>query len=252
MATFSVLVRATLLSYTHRPLPTTKYVIHHFSSQQQSPKTNYSSLWQVATLAVVGTTFWAVSTYFSDRSWRYDDPPSSQPVSPQAEITSRAFFDISIADQPRGRIVFGLHGNVVPKTVENFQTICRGENKIGNIVMTYEGSVFHRIIPNFMVQGGEKPGRSIFPSIYSDGRFADENFQLKHIGPGVLSMANAGKDTNGSQFFITTKRTPHLDGRHVVFGVVTEGFDIVKDMEACGTSSGKPLKQIVVTKCGVL
>lgn len=189
--------------------------------------------------------------YFSEPSWRYEEKVDG-PVKPQAEITSRVYFDIDIDQEPAGRIVMGLFGNVVPKTANNFETLCRGNERIGNTDMSYEGSTFHRIIPDFMIQGGQKPGRSIYGKIYPDGRFPDENFQLKHTGPGILSMANAGKDTNGSQYFITTKRTPHLDGSHVVFGVVLDGWDVVKAIEACGSYSGKPTRHVVVRKCGVL
>jgi cyclophilin family peptidyl-prolyl cis-trans isomerase len=162
------------------------------------------------------------------------------------------FLDIEIEGVPMGRIVIGLHGNVVPKTCANFEGLCRGAGKIGSIELSYKGARFHRIIPEFMVQAGEKPGRSIYRSAYIDGRFPDENFQLKHIGPGVVSMANAGKDTNASQFYITTDRTSFLDGKHVVFGVVQEGWDIVRDIEVCGTESGRPRKTVIISDCGVL
>jgi len=209
---------------------------------------------------VVAATFAGLANYFSSPSWRYEEEDddgvdANEKIKnrpPQAEVTSRVYFDIAIDQRPVGRIIIGLHGNVVPRTAKNFETICRGGQKIGNIQMTYDGSNFHRIIPGFMIQGGEKPGRSIYSSLHVDGRFPDENFQLKHIGPGILSMANAGKDTNGSQFFITTARTSHLDGKHVVFGVVEDGYDVVKEIEACGSSSGKPLRKVVITKSGVL
>lgn len=221
------------------------------SSSSSTPR---SLFMQAATFGVVGATFFAMSNYLSSPGWRYDEEGKNrdQPVKPQAEVTSRVFMDVAIDDVPMGRIVLGLHGNVVPKTVANFEALCRGAGKIGSIDMTYEGTRFHRIIPEFMIQGGSTPGRSIYPSAYVDGRFRDENFQLSHIGPGVLSMANAGKDTNGSQFFITTDRTSFLDGKHVVFGVVLDGWDLVRDIEACGSDSGNPRKKVVVTKCGVL
>lgn len=178
-------------------------------------------------------------------------------VPPQAEVTSRAFLDIVIDGRPAGRVVLGLFGNVVPKTVGNFETLCRGTEKIGNLKLTYQGSSFHRIIPGFMIQGGDfirhngTGGRSIYGT-ETNGRFDDENFQLKHLGPGILSMANSGRNTNGSQFFITTKRTPHLDGRHVVFGTVVDGWDVVEKIEDCGSSSGTPSKKVIVESCGVL
>ena len=175
-------------------------------------------------------------------------------VAPQAEVTTRVYFDVEVDRKPAGRIVVGLYGNVVPKTAQNFETLCRGDQTHPRGArLAYQGSSFHRIIPGFMIQGGDftdhngRGGLSIYGA-----KFADENFQLKHVGPGVLSMANAGKNTNGSQFFITTAKTSHLDGRHVVFGVVEEGWDVVKSIEKFGSSSGRPSRLITIAKCGVL
>lgn len=244
-----------------RLLSSTKEVPSSPSPPNPSPKASSSSLlWQVATVAAVGTTFYVVGNYFNDPSWRYEGAgatKTTEPAKPQSDITSRAFFDVSIGGKPAGRVVMGLHGNVVPQTVKNFETLCRGTETMGNLRLAYEGSTFHRIIPNFMIQAGDYTmhdgtgGRSIYGTEY-DGRFADENFQLKHVGPGILSMANAGRNTNGSQFFITTKRTPHLDGRHVVFGTVVDGWDVVKKIEEFGSYSGKPSEKIVITKAGLI
>ena len=161
-------------------------------------------------------------------------------------ISSKVYFDIQIDNQPAGRIIMGLYGNTVPITAENFKELCTGEKGYG-----YKGNAFHRIIPNFMCQGGDitagngTGGKSIYGE-----KFKDENFSIKADRAGLLALANSGPDTNGSQFFITTKATPWLNGKHVVFGEVLSGMGVVKKIENSGSPNGETTAKVIIADSG--
>ena len=181
-------------------------------------------------------------------------PAVAQDVS-TANVTHTVYFDLEIGGQPAGRVKIGLFGDVVPETAENFRALCTGEKGMGKSgkPLHYKGSKFHRVIPGFMCQGGDFTqgnGRG-GESIYGE-KFKDENFVLKHTEPMLLSMANAGPNTNGSQFFITTAVTAWLDGKHVVFGKIVEGEEIIRGVEKQGSRGGATMVDIVIADCGEL
>jgi cyclophilin family peptidyl-prolyl cis-trans isomerase len=164
------------------------------------------------------------------------------------------FFDVKQGDTEMGRVVMRLYADVVPKTAENFRALCTGEKGEGTMgkPLHYKGCAFHRVIQDFMIQGGDftNGDGTGGESIYGE-KFADENFVIKHTHEGQLSMANAGPGTNGSQFFITSKDTPHLDGKHVVFGHVVEGMDVIREIEKVDKAEGdKPEVDIIISDCG--
>lgn len=183
------------------------------------------------------------------------DVPTVEEKVPEATNESKAlrgnpqvYFDIKIDGKFEGKIRMVLRKDIVPMTVENFRCLCTHEKGYG-----FKNSTFHRIIPNFMLQGGDftKGNGTGGKSIYGK-QFDDENFKLKHDTSGLLSMANSGPHTNGSQFFITTAKCDWLDNKHVVFGHVTHGMDVVKKIEECGAKSGKPTKKVTIANCGEL
>ncbi len=179
----------------------------------------------------------------------------SQYKPPDTTITQTCYMDVSLDGEAAGRIEIGLYGAHVPRTADNFAALCAGSKGEGTQgkPLHYEKSIFHRIIPGFMLQGGDftnadgTGGESIFGA-----KFEDERFGVPHDKPGLLSMANSGPDSNGSQFFITVAETPWLDGKHVVFGEVTKGMDVVTKIEAMGSAEGAPSKKVVIESCGVL
>ena len=239
------------------------------------PKRRTSWIWPVVTAGAVGCTFAALQ-YASGRDLFDVGGGNNQPIAPQAPITRRVYLDVSLvaennnkSPEPLGRILVGLYGTVVPKTVRNFEALCVGSCEEPSSTTTnnpnqkelgkskkysFVGSSFHRIVPGFCIQGGDithHNGMGGYSPLYGKS-FPDENFDLVH-GRGVLSMANSGPNSNSSQFFIALDRVRHLDGKHVVFGVILDGWNVVRKIEAHGSSSrGTPKAQIMITRVGWL
>ncbi|RAH63969.1 putative peptidyl-prolyl cis-trans isomerase [Aspergillus aculeatinus CBS 121060] len=172
---------------------------------------------------------------------------------PHKDANPVVFFDVALGGEPLGRIKMELFANVTPRTAENFRQFCTGENKNSQgRSQGFKNCKFHRVIKDFMIQGGDFINGDGTGSctIYGTSRFADENFSLKHKHAGMLSMANSGPNTNGCQFFITTTATPFLDGKHVVFGQVVDGMEIVHMIENTRTTRDKPNQDVVIMQCG--
>jgi peptidylprolyl isomerase len=200
-------------------------------------------------LAMAGFSYWQYKNSGPGRGGSVTIEKASSPENPVV------FFEMKVGDEIAGRIEMELFKTYYPKTIENFRCLCTGEKGVGKSgkKLHYEGSTFHRVIPNFMCQGGDfTAGNGTGgESIYGD-KFDDE-FEhgiVGHSEPYLLSMANCGYNTNGSQFFLTTKATPHLDGKHVVFGKVTSGQEVVKAIEAVGSGAGRTKKPVVIHACG--
>jgi peptidylprolyl isomerase len=208
--------------------------------------------WPVVSFGLFVIVPLVVMAAMSGPSGAAEDKPY-YPVNPK---NPQVFFDIKIGDESAGKIVMELFADACPKTAENFRALCTGEKGTGKAgkPLHFKGSGFHRVIPGFMCQGGDftRGNGTGGESIYGE-KFADETFAGKagkHFGPGCLSMANAGPNTNGSQFFICTGETPHLNGKHVVFGQVVKGMDVVKKIEAVGSRGGATSKKVVIADCG--
>jgi len=203
---------------------------------------------------IIGGSYFAYKYYFSKKTIKYENTvPETNEKIDFNDIKTLPYFDISINNIFEGRVTFQLFDEEVPKTCKNFRYLC--SNGLNNKTKpAYEGSSFHRVIKDFMIQGGDitnGDGTGGY-SIYGE-HFDDENFNLTHNQPGLLSMANAGENTNNSQFFITLKKTPWLDNKHVVFGIVLSGFDVIKKIENINTSSdNKPELNVTITECGLL
>ena len=194
--------------------------------------------------------------YLTHRTFATSSAPSSSPSSSPSGKKPPVYFDISIGGGAARRVEFELFDDAVPRTAANFRALCTGEKGTSSVsgkALHYKGSYFHRVIPHFMLQGGDftRGNGTGGESIYGV-KFPDENFTLKHDRPGLLSMANAGPNSNGSQFFITTVVTSWLDGKHTVFGKVTKGMDTVKEVEKLGSASGQPKQKVQITDCGVV
>eukprot|EP01041_Mallomonas_annulata_P014344 gene14344-30527_t len=235
-----------------------RYSSHGKDGSSKTTKTtleNYKWMITYAGLGLAGLGFGAVFSQNLFNLGSNDDESNIDIHDPRGPVTEKVYMDVSIGGGPAQRLVIGLYGSDCPITVKNFVEICRGETKsirTGKL-LSYKGVKFHRIIPKFMCQSGDITQNNGYggESIYGKP-FADENFKYKHVSSNVISMANSGPNSNSSQFFISTKATPWLDNKHVVFGHVLYGGKTIKDMEDVGTSSGHPKKDVVIVDCGLL
>lgn len=259
VVTFVVTILATIAS---REIDWNTVVASPFVTPIVSFFERFAAWWVVRQLWEKLIVCWVVFSVFmgmtgldgGDRP-KFDEIPLEEASKPE---NPRVYFDITIGDEKAGRITMELFESVVPKTVENFRALCTGEKGASSsgAVLHYKGSSFHRVIPGFMCQGGDftrhngTGGESIYGAKFED-EWGEGKF-ISHSVPGLLSMANSGKNTNGSQFFLTTATTLHLNCRHVVFGQVEDGMDVVKAIEEVGSGSGRPSKKVMIADCGEL
>eukprot|EP00928_Gymnodinium_smaydae_P060981 TRINITY_DN449_c0_g3_i1.p1 TRINITY_DN449_c0_g3~~TRINITY_DN449_c0_g3_i1.p1 ORF type:complete len:373 (-),score=85.14 TRINITY_DN449_c0_g3_i1:153-1271(-) len=237
------------------PIPGGAALIFEMEIVEVGAKDEGGIPWWLAALAILGVVMYFLYQTFGGPAANLG--PTVALADASSPSNPRVFFDMEIGGAPAGRIEFELFANVAPRTADNFRALATGEKGVGasGKPLHYKGSKFHRIIPNFMCQGGDitkgngMGGESIYGSTFAD---EFEHGLVKHTEPYLLSMANRGKDTNGSQFFITVAKTSHLDGRHVVFGRVVSGQDVVKKMEAVGSGGGAPSQSVVIADSGEL
>jgi len=223
-------------------------------SKSSSSSSSYIRVGILFSLAIIGGYLIPFEDHLFMNTKKKDKDPFTELQEPQGTITNRVFFDISIDKNEPRRLIIGLYGNDCPKTVKNFIELTKGTTKSNDgKLLAYKGSKFHRIIRGFMIQGGDfENGNGMGGQAIYGRRFEDENFKFKHKGLGVVSMANSGPNSNGSQFFICFTKANWLDGKHIVFGQVIHGDNILDDCEDVGSRGGTPSKEVVIVNCGVI